>query len=52
MLDAFKTKQKKGKRKNATKEQNGEKMNFEEYTNVDSYVSFQQMNLSRPLLKV
>ncbi|XP_035730261.1 probable ATP-dependent RNA helicase DDX27 [Vespa mandarinia] len=49
--DAFKTKQRKGKRKDTTKEQNEETINFEEFTNVDSYVSFQQMNLSRPLLK-
>lgn len=49
--DAFKTKEKKGKRKKSTKEQNEETINFEEFTNVESYVSFQQMNLSRPLLK-
>ncbi|XP_014605115.1 PREDICTED: probable ATP-dependent RNA helicase DDX27 [Polistes canadensis] len=49
--DAFKTKGKKGKRKKSTKEQNEETINFEEFTNVESYVSFQQMNLSRPLLK-
>lgn len=49
--DAFKTKEKKGKRKNNSKEQNEETINFEEFSNVESYVSFQQMNLSRPLLK-
>lgn len=49
--DAFKTKEKKGKRKKNTKEQNEETINFEEFSNVESYVSFQQMNLSRPLLK-
>ncbi|XP_015187767.1 PREDICTED: probable ATP-dependent RNA helicase DDX27 [Polistes dominula] len=49
--DAFKTKDKKGKRKKDTKKQNEEAIHFEEFSNVESYVSFQQMNLSRPLLK-
>ncbi|KAI4497125.1 hypothetical protein M0802_007871 [Mischocyttarus mexicanus] len=49
--DAFKTKERKKKRKKSTKDQNEETINFEEVSNVESYVSFQQMNLSRPLLK-
>ncbi|KAK2579488.1 hypothetical protein KPH14_010801 [Odynerus spinipes] len=49
--DAFKTKEKKGKKKSVMKEQNDEIIDFEEFTNVGPYVSFQQMNLSRPLLK-
>lgn len=49
--DSFKTKENKGKKKNVLKEQNEEIVDFEECISEGSYVSFQQMNLSRPLLK-
>lgn len=49
--DSFKTKEKKGKKKNVLKEQNEGIIDFEECISGGSYVSFQQMNLSRPLLK-
>ncbi|XP_043277330.1 probable ATP-dependent RNA helicase DDX27 [Venturia canescens] len=48
--DAFKTKERKGKRKKTSKE-NEELMDFEESEVPDAYASFYQMNLSRPLLK-
>ncbi|XP_011695028.1 PREDICTED: probable ATP-dependent RNA helicase DDX27 [Wasmannia auropunctata] len=49
--DVFKTKEKKGKMKKV-KEKNEEKtIDFEEYTDSQTYTTFYQMNLSRPLLK-
>ncbi|XP_015586769.1 probable ATP-dependent RNA helicase DDX27 [Cephus cinctus] len=47
--DIFKTKERKGKRRNLEKEE--ELMDFEECAEYDDYASFYQMNLSRPLLK-
>ncbi|XP_025993179.1 probable ATP-dependent RNA helicase DDX27 [Solenopsis invicta] len=49
--DTFKTKKKKGKMKNLMKEKDQETIDFEEYTNSQTYATFYQMNLSRPLLK-
>lgn len=46
--DAFKIKDKKGKRKKSKPE---EIMEFEETATADDHASFYQMNLSRPLLK-
>jgi len=34
------------------KEKNEEAIDFEEYTDSQTYTTFYQMNLSRPLLKV
>lgn len=34
------------------KEKDEEAVDFEEYTNSQTYATFYQMNLSRPLLKV
>ncbi|KYQ60175.1 putative ATP-dependent RNA helicase DDX27 [Trachymyrmex zeteki] len=47
--DIFKTKEKKGKIKNM--KEKDEVINFEEYTDSQTYTTFYQMNLSRPLLK-
>ncbi|CAL7938635.1 unnamed protein product [Xylocopa violacea] len=49
--DIFRTKEKKGKRKQNVKENDEETIDFEEYSNTESYGTFYQMNLSRPLLK-
>ncbi|EFN89832.1 Probable ATP-dependent RNA helicase DDX27 [Harpegnathos saltator] len=49
--DSFKTKEKKGKRKNSTKKKDEETIDFEECTNFETDATFYQMNLSRPLLK-
>ncbi|XP_076762063.1 dead-box helicase Rs1 [Xylocopa sonorina] len=49
--DIFKTREKKGKRKQSAKENDEETIDFEEYSNTESYGTFYQMNLSRPLLK-
>jgi len=51
IVDIFKIKEKKGKTKNM-KEKNEEAIDFEEYTDSQTYTTFYQMNLSRPLLKV
>ncbi|KAK0088661.1 hypothetical protein PV325_011080 [Microctonus aethiopoides] len=48
--DVFKTKVKKGKRKN-NPSKDEETMEFAENATADIYASFYQMNLSRPLLK-
>ncbi|KYN37293.1 putative ATP-dependent RNA helicase DDX27 [Trachymyrmex septentrionalis] len=47
--DIFKTKEKKSKIKNV--KEKDEVVDFEEYTNSQTYTTFYQMNLSRPLLK-
>lgn len=52
IADSFKTKEKKGKRKNFAKEKNEEIIDFEECTNFETDATFYQMSLSRPLLKV
>ncbi|XP_032671763.1 probable ATP-dependent RNA helicase DDX27 [Odontomachus brunneus] len=49
--DFFKTKEKKGKRKNSAKEKDEKTIDFEECTNFEIDATFYQMNLSRPLLK-
>ncbi|XP_076624413.1 dead-box helicase Rs1 [Colletes latitarsis] len=49
--DIFKTKEKKNKKKKTSNENDKETINFEEFSNVESYATFYQMNLSRPLLK-
>lgn len=51
-LDIFKTKEKKNKKAMTTENNNEDTVNFEEYLNAETYATFQQMNLSRPLLKV
>lgn len=52
IIDIFKTKEKKNRKKKAVNENNGETIHFEEYSNSEPYATFYQMNLSRPLLKV
>ncbi|KAG5313607.1 DDX27 helicase, partial [Pseudoatta argentina] len=47
--DIFKTKEKKSKIKNM--KEKDEVVDFEEYTDSQTYTTFYQMNLSRPLLK-
>ncbi|XP_018059170.1 PREDICTED: probable ATP-dependent RNA helicase DDX27 [Atta colombica] len=47
--DIFKTKEKKSKIKNM--KEKDEVIDFEEYTDSQTYTTFYQMNLSRPLLK-
>ncbi|KMQ89020.1 putative atp-dependent rna helicase ddx27, partial [Lasius niger] len=49
--DTVKTKEKKGKIKKSVKENHEEALDFEEYTDSQTYSTFYQMNLSRPLLK-
>ncbi|XP_012232938.1 probable ATP-dependent RNA helicase DDX27 [Linepithema humile] len=49
--DIFKTKERKGKKKNSAKEKDEEVIDFEECTDSQTYATFYQMNLSRPLLK-
>ncbi|XP_015429519.1 PREDICTED: probable ATP-dependent RNA helicase DDX27 [Dufourea novaeangliae] len=49
--DVFKTREKKSKKKKVAKESDEETINFEEYSNLEPYATFYQMNLSRPLLK-
>ncbi|KAG7204513.1 hypothetical protein KM043_004939 [Ampulex compressa] len=49
--DAFKTKERKGKKKCINKGNEESDLKFEEYMTSEAYASFHQMNLSRPLLK-
>ncbi|XP_070163016.1 probable ATP-dependent RNA helicase DDX27 isoform X2 [Polyergus mexicanus] len=49
--DTVKTKEKKKKIKKFVKENDEETLDFEEYTDFQTYSTFYQMNLSRPLLK-
>lgn len=50
--DMFKTKERKGKKKNSAKEKDEQTIDFEECTDSQTYATFFQMNLSKPLLKV
>lgn len=50
--DAIKTKEKKLRKEKAAKVEEKELVDFEECTDYNTMASFQQMHLSRPLLKV
>ncbi|EZA60045.1 hypothetical protein DMN91_008506 [Ooceraea biroi] len=49
--DIIKTKEKKDKKEKTAREKDEETIDFEEYTENQTYDSFHQMNLSRPFLK-
>ncbi|GAB1870099.1 RNA helicase [Camponotus japonicus] len=49
--DTVKTKEKKRKIKNSINKDDEDTLDFEEYTDSQTYSTFYQMNLSRPLLK-